>query len=147
MSFVTKRKSGKSTYYYVAHSVKINGVSNQKILKSLGSADNILATFNAAEQSSEPPDPENYIDYQFGLVAALLNIADRLGAAEIIDKILPKRSQGLSIGEYMVLAAINLLPSQPARIHFSNGSMTPFCLLHFRLQTTKIYPARASGAI
>jgi transposase len=45
--------------------------------------------------------------YQFGAEAALLNIAERLGVSNVIDELAPKRSQGLSVGSYMVLAAIN----------------------------------------
>jgi transposase len=44
---------------------------------------------------------------QFRDVAALLNIAERLGIADIIDEHVSKINQGLSIGSYMVLAVIN----------------------------------------
>lgn len=44
---------------------------------------------------------------EFGLIAALLKTARKLGLVEIIDKFTEKRNQGLSVGEHMLIAAIN----------------------------------------
>ena len=44
---------------------------------------------------------------KFGAIAALWNLAQELGVVEIIDKHIPKRNQGLSCGEYILLAALN----------------------------------------
>ncbi|MDR0571804.1 MAG: hypothetical protein LBG48_03065, partial [Rickettsiales bacterium] len=109
MAFLTKRKSGQNTYYYLARSVRKNGVSSQEILQSFGTAENIAATFQRINDDAKDDTLKpNYCKiYQFGAVTALLDIANRLEIAETIDKYAPKRLQGLSVGEYMVLAAIN----------------------------------------
>jgi transposase len=109
MAFMTSRKSGKKTYFYLARSVKKNGVSTQEILRSFGTIENIAKTFDKVESGilAETPTPGYCKIYQFGAVAALLDIASRLDIAGIIDKHVHKREQGLSVGTYMVLAAIN----------------------------------------
>ena len=38
---------------------------------------------------------------------ALYDLASRLSIIDLIDQYAPKRDQGLSIGQYMLLAAIN----------------------------------------
>ena len=45
--------------------------------------------------------------FSAGGVAAMLGIAQKLSLIEIIDKEVPKRDQGASIGEYIVLATLN----------------------------------------
>lgn len=44
---------------------------------------------------------------EFGLIAALLKTARKLGVVEIIDEFTEKRNQGLSVGEHMLIGAIN----------------------------------------
>jgi len=44
---------------------------------------------------------------EFGLVAALLRVAEKLGLVEIINRAAGKRAQGLSVGEHVLFAAIN----------------------------------------
>jgi hypothetical protein len=43
----------------------------------------------------------------FGDVALLYDLASRLHIRELIDQILPKRKQGVSVGTYLLTAAIN----------------------------------------
>ena len=54
-----------------------------------------------------PPKPTYAEIFQLGGPAAYLNIAKEINMIPIIDSILPKRNQGLSIGFYLTLAAIN----------------------------------------
>jgi transposase len=107
MPHLTKRKKGNTTYYYLARTARINGRPKQEILMSLGTADNIEAVFKANNKSTDDDTPDFCRIYQFGTEAALLNLCERLGVADIIDKLASKRAQGLSVGSYMVLAAIN----------------------------------------
>src|SRR5208337_184871 len=46
-------------------------------------------------------------NFDFGLPVALMQIVDKLGLIDIIDKRAPKRKQGWSVGHYVVLAALN----------------------------------------
>lgn len=101
-SIVGKKISGK-TYYYVVWSRRVDGRPRIVRQKYLGRAEEVLA----AVEKAEPPDPDKAKIAQFGAVAALYQIAERLGLAELIDEYAPKRAQGNGVGQYMVLAAIN----------------------------------------
>lgn len=88
-------------------------MSTQEIITSLGTVDTIKNTYDKVKGTfkddtiTKDDNPNFGIVYQFADVAALLDIAEQLDIAKIIDKHVTKRKQGLSIGEYMVLAAIN----------------------------------------
>jgi transposase len=74
----------------------------------LGTAEDIQSAYSKPLET-KPSDnsPTSCRILEFGGVSALLNIAERLDIAGIIDEFVPKRNQGLSVGSYMVLAAIN----------------------------------------
>jgi transposase len=99
-------------YYYVRHCQRIDG--RPKIVKTayLGSAERILAAVKGAQT---PPAPKNAEVLSFGDVAALYGQATRLGLVELIDAQLPKRDQGLSVGQYLLLAAINRAASPTSK--------------------------------
>src|SRR6266545_4625583 len=89
-------------YYYVRHCQRVDG--KPKIVKTtyLGSLDNILQTLDAAQK---PPPPKTAEVLAFGDVAALYDQAVQLDLVNIIDTQVPKRDQGLTVGQYMLLAA------------------------------------------
>jgi transposase len=101
-SLVKKIKKGKA-YWYAVECQRVHG--QPRIVKQtyLGRADHILA----ATQSATAPPPREVWLRQFGAVAALLNVAEQLDVLSIIDRHVPKRQQGASIGQYLLLAAIN----------------------------------------
>ncbi|MDR2338353.1 MAG: IS1634 family transposase [Deltaproteobacteria bacterium] len=107
MAHLTKRKKGDKTYHYLAQTVRLNGRPKQQIIRSLGTAENIDMVFSQKDKASLGSPPHHCNIFQFGAEAALLDISERLGVANIIDELVPKRTQGLSVGSYMVLAAIN----------------------------------------
>lgn len=108
VAFVTKRKSGNKTFYYLARAFRKNGTPTHEIIKCLGTAEDILATYSQPNESSVIDEtPHACRIYQFGAVAALLDIAKRLGICDIIDEHVNKRNQGLTVGSYIILAAIN----------------------------------------
>jgi transposase len=114
MAFITKRKKGDKIYYYLARAFRKNGAPTHEIILSLGTAEDILASYNQRQKPEIETELENVNEkpsnahvYQFGTVSALLDIARRLDIEGIIDEYAPKREQGLSVGSYMVLAAIN----------------------------------------
>lgn len=45
--------------------------------------------------------------YEFGAIASLLDIAKEIKLAEVINEVAAKREQGISVGEYILLAALN----------------------------------------
>jgi hypothetical protein len=102
-SIIKKKKKGQ-TYYYLVESARVDGKPRIVRQKYLGRAEHIAA---ALETPSEGEAPKYSIVLEFGAVMALFDLAKRLGVVELINQVSPKRAQGLSIGEYMLIAAIN----------------------------------------
>jgi transposase len=106
--FITQRNypNGR-TLFYLARAFRKNGTPTHEIVQCLGSAEDIKNAYSGNKTPNNSEQPDGCRIYEYGAVAALLHLAERLKIAEIIDKYAPKRKQGLSIGNYMVLAAIN----------------------------------------
>ena len=57
----------------------------------------------------------------FADIAALFDIAQRLDLVQLLDSILPaKRRQGLSTGQYLLLAAINRAVSPTSKLQIAD---------------------------
>lgn len=112
-SLIKKTKKGHD-YWYVVESARVDGRPRIVYQKYLGTVENILRTFEGrnSERSVEADV------HEFGGIAALLGIADDYGVLDTFGKICPKREQGVSVGHYMLLAAINrvLAPGSKERI-------------------------------
>jgi transposase len=104
MASLTPKVIKGKTYYYARECRRVNG--KPKIVRTiyLGSLDNIIA---AVEGAREAPRPHCVEIASFGDVVALYDLAQNIGLAEIIDRHVPKRKQGLSPGQYLLLAGIN----------------------------------------
>ena len=103
MACIIKKKKKNRWYYYAVESARVDGKPRIVWQKYLGTVDAIV---KRAEEVA-PPKPKETVIFEAGGVAALLRIAQRLGLAELIDEAIPKREQGPSVGQYMVLAALN----------------------------------------
>ena len=103
MACIIKKKKKNRWYYYAAKSARVDGKPRIVWQKYLGTVDAIV---KRAEQVA-PPKPKETVIFEAGGVAGLLGIAQRLGLVELIDEAAPKREQGASVGQYMVLAALN----------------------------------------
>ncbi len=103
MASIIKKKKKNRWYYYAAESARVDGKPRIVWQKYLGTVDAIVRRAEAAR----PPKPKETVIFEAGGVAALLRIAQRLGVVELIDQVIPKREQGPSVGQYMVLAALN----------------------------------------
>lgn len=101
-SLIRKLKKGKA-YWYAVECRRINGKPRIAWQKYLGRAEDILK----ATQAGTAPQPQEVLLRQFGAVAALLDVAGQLDVLGVIDRHVPKRHQGASIGQYLLLAAIN----------------------------------------
>lgn len=101
-SLIKKIKKGK-VYWYAVECRRINGKPRIAWQKYLGRADDIIK----ATQQATAPQPESVRIRQFGGIAALLSAAEPLEVIAVIDRHVPKRRQGPSIGAYLLLAAIN----------------------------------------
>jgi transposase len=104
MASLTRKVINGHPYYYVRHCQRVDG--RPKIIKTtyLGSVDNIV---QAVAGTKEPIPPKTAEIASLGDVAALYAQAEKIGLVECIDAQVPKRDQGLSVGQYMLLAAIN----------------------------------------
>lgn len=102
-TIVRKIKKGKP-YYYAVESKRVDGKPRIVWQKYLGTLDTII------QKCASSPKPEQGYEvdiFEAGGIAAMLQIARKLRLIEIINENTPKRKQGVSIGEYIVLAAIN----------------------------------------
>ena len=104
MASLTHKVINGSSYYYARICRRVNG--KPKIIQTLylGTVDRMIQ--NAQETVSIPEAQEVRI-LELGATAALIQIARRLRLVESIDRHVPKRKQGPSVGEYLLIAAIN----------------------------------------
>jgi len=115
---LTPKIIGGHTYYYARYCQRVDG--KPKIVRQvyLGKIDDLVA---AAERSQQPPQPLETEVAAFADVAALLDIAQRLDLVQLLDSVLPaKRHQGLSVGQYLLLAAINRAVSPTSKLQFAD---------------------------
>jgi len=118
MPSLTPKIIGGHTYYYARYCQRVDGMP--KIVRQvyLGKIDDLVA---AAERSQQPPQPLETEVAAFADAAALLHIAQRLDLVPLLDSILPaKRHQGLSCGQYLLLAAINRAVSPTSKLQFAD---------------------------
>ena len=72
----------------------------------------------------------------FADVAALFDLAEQIGLVPLIDARLPKRDQGLSVGQYLLLAAINRATHPTSKTRLADW--------YQRTVLTRLLPAAAS---
>jgi transposase len=89
-------------YYYLVESRRVNGRPRPVVVQYLGSADTLLQRLQQPQA-----EPTRARLSQFGGVAALYDLAQQLRLVELIDEQASKRRQGPSLGQYMLVAAIN----------------------------------------
>lgn len=104
-SLTAKLVHGK-TYYYARECQRVNG--KPKIVRTiyLGSSDDLIAAA-LKQRQGQAPQPKSVDIAAFGDVVAFYDLARQIGLVELLDRHLSKRHQGLSVGEYLLLAAIN----------------------------------------
>ena len=102
MPYMTHKRIKGITYYYAEESEWKNGRSRRKWQKYLGPLSGIIAAVEGSQHK-----PEYAEIFQLGCPAAYLHIAKEISMIEILDSTFSKREQGLGIGFYLTLAAIN----------------------------------------
>lgn len=102
MATIQKKVSRGHVYWQIVESRRVGGKPRPIVLKHLGSAEKLLRRLREA-----PGAPAKAKVVQFGALAAMWEIAQELDVVGIIDAQVPKRHQGLSCGQYMLLAALN----------------------------------------
>lgn len=100
-------------YWYARECQRINGKPKIVWQKYLGKADTIAAALGAP---SQPPPPKAITLCDFAAPAALYDLTQQLDLIATIDRHAGKRAQGVSVGTYITLAALNrcLAPTSKA---------------------------------
>ena len=102
MAYITKKRIKGITYYYAEESGRVDGKSKRKWQKYLGPLHRIIEAVDGV-----PLQPKFAEIFQLGGPAAYLNTAEQINMVSILDSVFPKRKQGLSVGFYLTLAAMN----------------------------------------
>lgn len=106
MASLTAKVIRGKTYYYSRECQRVDG--KPKIVRTvyLGSAQDLIAAATGHRQS-QTPQPQSVDIAAFGDVVAIYDVAREIGLIELLDRHFPKRNQGISVGQYLLLAAIN----------------------------------------
>jgi len=102
MATLQKKLSRGHTYWQIVESRRINGKPRPVVLMHLGTAKGLLRRL---QEGGKKPVKAHIL--HFGALAALWNMAEELDVIGTIDRWVGKRDQGLSCGQYMLLAALN----------------------------------------
>ncbi|MEW6555348.1 MAG: IS1634 family transposase [Actinomycetota bacterium] len=104
MASITPKKIKGNTYYYARECKRVGGKPKIVWQKYLGTADDIISR---SEGEVAVPEPKEVSLFEFGAVAALHSMAERLGVVDTVNRHVRKRGKGVSVGEYLVLAAVS----------------------------------------
>lgn len=101
-------------YWYARECQRIQGKPRIVWQKYLGKAEAIVGALDA---SALVPKPRAVVLAEFGAAAALYDLTTQLDLIATIDRHAGKRAQGVSVGTYITLAALNrcLAPTSKAR--------------------------------
>jgi len=104
MASLTHKIINGHKYYYARVCKRVNG--KPKIVEThyLGTVGKMIQN---SQQSQDIPEAREVCIQQLGVTAALYDIAKRLQLVEIVDRYVTKRKQGPTVGQYMLIAAIN----------------------------------------
>jgi len=104
MAYIVKKNVRGRAYYYAVQSARVDG--NPRIVwqKYLGTLEDIIKN---ADKTPQGNSEKEAVIFDAGGVAAMLRIAEEIQLTKIIDEIIPKEGRGPSVGQYILLAAIN----------------------------------------
>jgi len=113
MATIQKKISRGHTYWQIVESRRIQGKPRPIVLMHLGTAEGLLRRL---QEGGKKPIKAQIL--HFGALAALWNMAEELKVIETIDQWVGKRDQGLSCGQYMLLAAMNRAVAASSKASF-----------------------------
>jgi transposase len=102
-SIVGKRRGGQ-TYYYLVESARVDGKPRIVSQQYLGSAAEVVAKLSETGVG----EPVRSQHRQFGDLAAVWSVIERLDVVAVIDQVAPRHANAaLSVGTYIALATAN----------------------------------------
>src|SRR5581483_129934 len=108
MASILKKTIRGRAYYYARECRRVNGKPTIVWQKYLGRADDIIAALAPSPSPAQrPARPREAVITEFGAVVALYDLAQKLRLRDHIDRHVKKAGPGLSVGTYLLLAAIN----------------------------------------
>lgn len=119
MASLTKKRIRGNTYYYVRECKRVDGRPKIVWQKYLGRLEDIVAAVTERREGTAVPQPEaEALLTDLGAVAALYDLSSRLGLMSLVDKHVPKRGSGPSVGTYLLISVINrcVAPCSKAKI-------------------------------
>ncbi|WP_240676900.1 hypothetical protein [Actinacidiphila soli] len=114
-SIISKRR-GARTYYYLVESARVDGKPRIVSQQYLGSGEEVAAKL--AGQSAGAPVRSQH--KEFGALAAVWSVLERLGVASVVDQVAPRRADAaLTIGTYIALATTNRVVAPCSKAAFA----------------------------
>jgi len=120
-SVIEKRRADGRTYYYLVESARVDGKPRIVSQQYLGSAAEVAAKLAGASTGT----PVRSQHKRFGDLAAVWSMLGRLGVAEVVDAVVPRRGDaGATVGTYMELATANRLVEPCSKLAFADWWVT-----------------------
>ena len=104
MPYILKKRIKGRTYYYLAETQRVRGKPRIVWQRYLGTAEKIQRRLG---RNNNGGTGRRHRDLRAGLCGR--HRSDRTGTRvpEVVDEIVPKRNQGMSVGQYLYLIALN----------------------------------------
>lgn len=118
MVSLQKYPSHGKTYWRLVESHRVDGRPKMRVLKHLGSADQLLAALEGQRAGLQVQSVEH------GTVAALWALAQRLGVAASIDRRVAGRRHALGVGTTLALAAVHRAVAPGSKRAFAAWAQT-----------------------
>ena len=108
MASITKKIIKGNAYYYARECKRVNGRPKIVWQRYLGRVEDVVAAVAMRREGSAIPEPlpDGNIT-ELGAVAAVYDLCRRLDLAGIVDRHVPKRGRGPSVGTYLLVGTIN----------------------------------------
>jgi len=114
---IEKRRADGRVYYYLVESARVDGKPRIVSQQYLGSAAEIAEKLAGAPASA----PVRSQHKQFGDLAAVWSVIERIGVVEIIDRVAPRRADAAaSVGTYLALACANRIVEPCSKLGFAD---------------------------
>lgn len=120
MASLTKKIIRGHAYYYARECRRVDGKPKIVWQKYLGRLDDIVSAVEekrSGRRAVPQPERESVVT-DLGAAAALYDLSCRLDLAGIIDRHVPKRGRGISVGTYLLAATLNrcIAPKSKAQV-------------------------------